>query len=355
MQLFAPQSLEVLVADIFAHLGMSATNGKRLAELLVENDLYGKETHGCMRVSNYCSLLEAGMVNAMPRIRVIKDHMATAVIDGDNGFGHLVGLQALEEAASRARIYGVGIVVAKHSGHLGALGRLVNRLSDQGLIAMIASSTTYVVTPQGGRVATLGNNPVAVAVPTRSLPIIIDVSWSVSSRGRIILSARKNSPIPAGWAVDEDGRPTIDAQQALEGALLPVGGHKGYVLALAVELLTAALGGEATSGPPGFIHPPEKNRPLNFCHIAAAVMPSAFIDENDFFRQVEAVAKRMRETQPTEGGQGVRIPGERGFSLSAERRANGIPLEASTVRQLQRQADKFGLKMPSPIVQRNSN
>jgi ureidoglycolate dehydrogenase (NAD+) len=135
-------------------------------------------------------------------------------------------------------------------------------------------------------------------------------------------------------------------QQALEGALLPVGGHKGYVLALAVELLTATLGGEGTSGPPGFIHPPEKNRPLNFCHIAAAVIPSAFIDEDDFFDQVEAVAARMRQTPPAEGGNGVRIPGERGFSLAAERRANGTPLAESTVRKLQSLANKFGFKMP---------
>lgn len=355
MPLFTPKSLEIFVAQIFIHLGMSPTEGTQLAELLVENDLHGKETHGCMRVPNYCSLLEAGVINPTPRIRVVKDQMATAVIDGDNGFGHLVGLQALEEAASRARTYGIGIVVAKHSGHLGALGRLVNRVSDQGLIGMIASNTSFVVTPTGGRDATLGNNPVAIAVPTKALPVIIDVAWSVSSRGRIILAAAKNSPIPPGWAVDEDGHPTVDAQLALKGALLPVGGHKGYVLALAVELLTATLGGEATSDPPGFIHPPERNRPLNFCHIAAAVVPSAFIDEEDFLRQVEAVATRMQATPRAEGSKGVNIPGERGFSLAAERRVNGIPLAGPTTQQLQRQADKLGLKMPVPIYQRNSD
>ena len=349
MLLFKPKSLVIFIAEIFTKYGMPRIEGTKLAKLLIENDLYGKDTHGCMRVPNYCSLLEAGVVNPAPRIRVLKDHLATAVIDGDNGFGHLVGLRALNEAVSRARTYGIGVVVAKRSGHLGALGRLVHQVSDQGLIGMIASSTSYLVTPTGGRNATLGNNPIAIAVPTKSIPIIIDVSWSVSSRGRIILAADKNSPIPPGWAVDEDGRPTVDAKQALRGALLPVGGHKGYVLALAVELLTAALGGEVTADPPGSIHPPERNRPLNFCHVAAAMMPSAFINEEDFFVQVEAVAKRMQETPSVEGGKGVRIPGERGFSLSAERSVNGIPIAEPTIQKLQYQADKLGLKMPAPI------
>jgi len=347
MPLFKSKSLEIFITEIFTHYGMSRIEAIKLAELLIENDLHGKDTHGCMRVPDYCSLLEAGVVNAVPKIRVLKDHLATAVIDGDNGFGHLVGMRALDEAASRARVYGIGIVVAKRSGHLGALGQLVYRISAQGLIGMIGSSTSYLVAPTGGQYATLGNNPIAIAVPTKTRPIIIDVSWSVSSRGRIILAADRNSPIPYGWAIDEDGHPTVDAKQALKGALLPVGGHKGYVLALAVELLTAALGGEVTSGPPGFLHPPEKNRSLNFCHIAAALMPSAFINEEDFLVQVEAVKKRMQETPAAEGGKGVRIPGERGFSLSAELRVNGIPLAGPTIQQLQSIALKLGLKMPA--------
>jgi len=353
--LFKPEALEIFLTEVFTRLGMPPSEGAKLAELLIENDLHGKETHGCMRVADYCSLLEAGAVNPAPRIRVIKDHLASAVMDGDNGFGHLVGLRALEESASRARTYGIGIVVAKRSGHLGALGSLVRRISDQGLIGMIASNTSHVVSPFGGRSATLGNNPIAIAVPTRSLPIIIDVAWSVSSRGRIILAAAKNSPIPPDWAVDAEGHPTVDAAQALKGALLPLGGHKGYVLALAVELLTAALGGEVTSGPPGFIHPPERNRPLGFCHIAAAMMPSAFINAEDFLEQVEAVVKRMRETPAVGSSKGVRIPGDRASSLAVGRRANGIQLAGPTTQKLQRLAEKLGVKMPSPIDQRNSN
>lgn len=319
-----PERITEFAAGALSRFGVPDNDARLVAETLIEAELQGQSSHGLMRLPLLLRRLDAGWINPRPRLRVAGGRSAAALLDGDNGLGAVVGARAAEVAVERAQAYGVGVVAARHSNHLGALGFYVRRICGQGMAGLAFSNSAPAMAPPGGRRAYLGTNPIAAAFPTSGEPVVVDMATSQVARGRILNAARATEPIPEGWAVDAKGRPTTDPQAAIQGSLTPLGGDKGFALALVVEALSGVLPG-AAMGPEvgGTYVAAEKLSDVGHCFVA--LDPEAFAP--GFAERMDRLATGVKEF-------GGRVPGERRLAERARRRAGGLDVPEPLVHEL---------------------
>ena len=342
---YPAESLEEFAARLLRRLDLPQEDAAITARALVQADLEGVETHGLGRLPNYVARLRRGLVNPRPQMRLVRQVGATGLLDADNGMGQVAAYRAMQEAIRLAETLGTGWVAVTHSNHFGAASFYVQQAVAAGMLGLAFSNTPPGMAPTGGRRATLGTNPVGIGVPLGDQPpLIVDLATSAAARGQVIKAAREGKAIPGDWAIDAEGQPTTDPAAALKGALLPLGGAKGYALALAVEALCGVLTGAnmATQMPSFFDN---WDTPSNVGHMLGAFSIRAFMDEpTEFDRRAEWLADEVRAT-PAAGGQaGVRLPGERRAQLAAERRAQGVALAPATVQQLDALAAELGVE-----------
>ena len=238
------EELRGLAERAFAAHGVAAADAADTARILVLGDLFGHATHGVSRVESYCERIGLGGINAHARPRIDKPAAAIALVDGDNGLGPVVGMAALRTAMEDARECGVGIAFARASNHFGAIAPYCWLAAHEGFASVIGSNSTPTIAPTGGSEARVGNSPLGFGVPDpRGDPIILDMAMSVVARARIRNALKRGEAIPPTWGTDKEGAPTTDPQAALDGFLLPIGGYKGYGLALIVDLFAGLLSG----------------------------------------------------------------------------------------------------------------
>jgi LDH2 family malate/lactate/ureidoglycolate dehydrogenase len=235
-----------LAARVLSSRGVPRADAQATARILVTGDLLGVHTHGVDRAATYAERISAGGVNPVPAVSAERVAPAIVKVDGDNGLGPVVGMRALQEAMAVAGELGAGIALARRSNHFGAIAPYALIAAENGFASIIGSNASTTIAPTGGRAARLGNNPLAFCVPNPGgRPFLLDMALSVAARAKIREAANAGRPIPDTWATDKDGRPTTDPKAALDGFLQPVGGHKGYGLALAVDLFAGLLSGGA--------------------------------------------------------------------------------------------------------------
>ena len=240
------QALTDLVVRALGAYGLSPGDALKTARVLVLADLFGISTHGVSRVEAYGERLDLGGIATAPAISVEKPAAGIALVDGGNGVGPLVGMTALEAATSAAEVNGIGVAFARGSNHFGPVSPYNFMAAEKGFASIIGSNATTTIAPWGGKDARLGNSPVGFGIPNPGGdPIILDIAISMAARAKIRAAATRGVPIPETWATDRDGKPTTDAKAALDGFLLPIGGHKGYGLALIVDLFAGLLSGAA--------------------------------------------------------------------------------------------------------------
>jgi LDH2 family malate/lactate/ureidoglycolate dehydrogenase len=339
---YAEAELHGFAAAVLASVGTPDAHAAIVASCLVDADRRGVATHGLIRLPSYVTDVHAGRVDAAVTPWIIRDDGPTATVDGCAGFGAVTGVFAMDEAIDRAERYGAGVVTARRCNHLGALSFYSLRAAASGLVGIAATSTPAVMAPTGGSEARIGNNPLSVAAPRAAgKPLFcLDVAQSAVSRGRIKLAQLAQEPIPEGWALDATGAPTTDPTAALAGALLPIGGHKGYGLALAVEVLAGVLAG-------GDVGPELVNASLTGASTSSAATrtgtvgsfylaldPNRFLDSGAFVDRVEGVVAWMTSTPPAVGASEVVVPGEPEARAEADACANGIPLNVATAEAL---------------------
>lgn len=327
--------LTALATRAFAGLGITAPHAADAARVLVLADLFGHHTHGVSRIESYGERLALGGINPAPSLRVEGAAPAVAAIDGDNGLGPVVGMHALRAAMERAREHGVGVAFARRSNHFGAVAPYCFLAAQEGFASLVCSNASTTMAPTGGREARLGNSPIGFGVPhPGGDPIILDMAMSVVARAKIREALKRGAAIPQTWATDRDGRPTADAAAALEGFLLPIGGYKGYGLALIVDLLAGVLSGAAY-----------------LTHVKSwSEEPEAPQDLGHFFLLVDArrlgspqwLADRMRDfaailhaTPPSDAASPVLVPGEREMASLARQRLEGMSVDPATLRALE--------------------
>jgi len=341
---FAASDVEGFLTDAFVALGVPNRDARVVAELMVQADLQGHDTHGTFRLQQYSRRLRDGGTNARPNITVIADRDATAVVDGDNGLGHLAMLFAAELAMEKAERHGIGWVGVRNGNHAGPASLYVRKPLERDMIGLYgAVGSANHVPPWGGTDLLLGTNPIAIAVPAgEEPPLVLDMATTVAAAGKIKTLAQRGEAMPEGWMVGRDGKPLTDPSRQKEGFLLPIGGPKGYGLALAIGLLAGVLNGAAL-GKDVVDFTADTASPTNTGQFFAAISIEAFGDPGQFKQTVDAVFRDMRASPALPGQDAVRIPGDRSLAVFRERSASGIPLHPNLVGVLRTIADDLGL------------
>jgi LDH2 family malate/lactate/ureidoglycolate dehydrogenase len=323
----AAPKLTAFVTRAFVAAGLPEPDAKATAELMVEADLRGSDTHGVIRLPIYVRRIRAGGVNAKPNIRVVSERASAALIDGDNGMGHLVMHRAAQLAIEKAKATGIGWVGARMSNHAGPAALYATMPLQHDMIGLyFAVGSNNHLPPWGGGENLLGTNPMAVAVPAQDEPaIVLDMAPTVAAYGKVRLKAQRGEPMPVGWMIDRDGKPLTDAKRADEGYLLPIGDYKGYGLSLIIGILAGALNGAAL-GRDVVDFVKETGKATNTGHAVAAIGIEAFMPPQQFKRAVDAVIRDIRGSQKLPGVERIYLPGEQSHAKFLERRANGVPM-----------------------------
>ncbi|CAB3391430.1 Ldh family oxidoreductase [Kyrpidia spormannii] len=343
------RSLNGLVQSLLQGVGVPTEDAAVAAEVLVGTSLDGVDTHGITRLPVYLSRLQDRQINPAPSIARERTGASFGRVDGDNGLGQVVGAQAMEFASQMAQETGVGLVAVRRSNHFGAAGYYCAWAAQRGLVALVVTNTPPAIPPWGGRKPFFGTNPVAFGFPAPTFPIVVDLSASAVARGHIILAAQRGEPIPADWAVDEEGRPTEDPQRALQGALLPVGGAKGYALAVAVEMMAGVITGAAVGPGVGWMY--EKTGvPADVGHFLIVFDPFRFIPPDEYEQRVSSLIEQVHGAERAAGVNEIFLPGERRRRTREQRLKEGIPVDPKLWEELILWARRLDLDFPEPEI-----
>lgn len=337
------------IRQAFVRLGLPPHDAETVAGLMAEADLQGSDGHGITRLPQYARRIRAGGFNVKPNIHVVHDYPATAVIDGDNGMGHLVMKRAAELAIAKARITGIGWVNARFSNHAGPASLYASMPLAHDMIGLyFAVGNANHLPPWGGLDMLLSTNPVAAAIPAgNERPIVLDMATTVAAYGKVKTKALRGEQMPEGWMIDREGKPLTDPTRADEGMLLPLGGmeagYKGYGLALVIGLLAGTLGGAAMGKDVvDFNH--DDDSVTNTGQAIAAINIAAFGDIAVFKASVDRLIGDMRGGARIPGVERIYVPGERSHETRQRRTRDGIPVARALMSNLDKLADELGLK-----------
>src|SRR5215471_1723025 len=354
-KVFPVEMLMEFCTRVFLHLGVPKDDAKQAAEVLARADLRGIDSHGVGRMHTYFDMLTLGRINPTPKIKIVRSTPSTATIDGDNGLGLVVGPQANHIAMDMAEKYGTGWVSVCNTNHFGIAGYYVLQALERDLIGWAMTNSTKLVAPLWGADRMLGTNPIAIAFPGKEEPpIVIDLATSAAAYGKIEIAMRKDADIPTGWLITQEGMPTTKPKDVIDGgAMLPLGsdrehgGHKGYALAMMVDILCGPLSG-ANWGPfaPPFalrLEIPKRSVGKGIGHFFGAMRIDGFIDADEFKRQIDEYIRVFRATKPAPGTNGPLIPGDPEREAEQVRRKNGVPLILPVIEELREISRKIGV------------
>ena len=321
--------LEAFIARAFEAVDISAAEAGSIALLMTRADLQGSEGHGVFRLPQYIRRIRGGAVNVKPRIRVAREAAGMALVDGDNGMGHLVMRYAAEKAIEKAKTAGVAWVGVKWSNHAGPASLYAAMPLEHDMIGLyLAVGNANHLPAWGGLDMLLSTNPISVAVPAGvEPPIVLDMATTVAAYGKVKTKAQRGETMPEGWMMDRQGRPLTDPRRANEGFLLPIGGYKGYGLALIFGLLAGTLNG-AAMGRDVVDFNADDTTATNTGHAIVAINVASFQPVSEFKQSVDALIRDLRNSERLPGVDRIRLPGEGSHATRDERTRNGIPLPA---------------------------
>jgi L-2-hydroxycarboxylate dehydrogenase (NAD+) len=336
--------LRYFIASAFEVVGMPGADARTVAGLMAEADLQGSEGHGVIRLGPYLKRIRSGGINLTPDIRVVKERAAMALIDGDNAMGHLVMKRAAELAIEKARTAGIAWVGTQWSNHAGPASLYARMPLAHDMIGLyFAVGNANHVPPWGGLDMLLSTNPIAAAIPAaEEPPIVLDMATTVAAYGKVKAKAARGEMMPEGWMIDREGKPLTDPKRAGEGFLLPIGGYKGYGLALVVGLLAGTLNG-AAMGKNVIDFNQDFETPTNTGQAILAIDPSAFGEIAEFKASVDTLIRDMRASERMPGVDFIRLPGDRGHATTLAQRADGIALPINLMNTLDRLAEQLDI------------
>ena len=323
----AVEALRDFAAAAFERVGLRPRDARAVAELMAEAELQGSEGHGMMRLPHYVRRIRAGGVNVAPNIRIVEERAATALVDGDNGMGHLVMKRAAEIAIAKARTAGSAWVGTRCSNHAGPASLYARMPLAEGMVGLyLAVGSANHLPPWGGLDMLLSTNPIAVAIPAlEEPPVVLDMATTVASMGKVKTKMQRGEPLPEGWMVDREGKPITDSKRGFEGLLLPIGGYKGYGLSLVFGLLAGTLNG-AAMGRDVVDFNADDTTATNTGQAILAIDPAAFGDPTGFRRRVDALVRDLRGSDRMPGVERIWMPGEQSFEKRRENERAGIPI-----------------------------
>lgn len=339
------EKLQAFMQEVFVRVGLPADEAQIEAEVLVWANLRGVDSHGVLRIEWYLELIDKGIMNLRPNIRVERESPATIIIDADHALGPVVTTKAMRRVIEKAKNVGIGWGLIRNTTHQGAMGYYPLMAAREGLAGIVIVNGPPSMAPFGSAALGVHNTPIAICVPGRSRPLLLDIALSVAAGGKLRFAKDRGTSIPQGWALDKNGKPTTDPY--LASILLPIAGPKGSGLALMFECLTGLMVGDP------LLEPSLKKEPGADTHrqhgIVAAIDIGAFTDVEAYRDHVDAIVTEIKKLPLVEGASEILVPGELEDRTQDERVRNGIPLPDGTLQKLKIAGDRFGVPLPECI------
>jgi len=341
----AANELQSLVCSVFAVAGCKSGEAEAVARRLVGANLVGHDSHGVMQVPRYVKWIETGKVVPNQPVQTVVDHDVFAIVDGQFGFGQVMGEHAMELAIEKSRQFGIGMVGLRNSGHLGRIGDWAEVAADAGCVSLHFVNTSglgILVTPHGGYDARLSANPIAVGVPRNNAPhIVLDISTAIIAEGKIRVAYNKGEELPENCVLDANGHPTVDPGVFYgppRGAILPFGGHKGYGLGIIAEVLAGAFSAASCSNP---------NNATRLANNMLSIVldPSRVQSSDSFHSELERFIEYVKSSRTVTPNGDILLPGEIEARNRAQRLSHGIELDQTTWGNLVEVAREIGVRM----------
>src|SRR6266481_9562374 len=342
----AAAAIKSFMTDAFSACGLPAADAAITAGAMLDADLSGSDAHGIFRLPGYVRILKNGHINVRADIRVIERGPATALVDGDNGMGHLVMTYVANKAVEIARETGIAWVGARRSNHAGAASTYAAIPLEHGMIGIYSAvSGSNFMAPWGGAEPLLGTNPIAVAIPAgEEAPVVLDIATSVASNGAIRTYAKEGRPMPVSWVISrEDGEPITDGKRLAEGLFVPVGTYKGSGLAIVLGLLGGPLN-RAAFGRDVRDSATEQIRETNTGHFVIALDVARFLPLDTFKAEIDRHVHDLATSKRLPGVDEIRIPGQGRVQRRADRAQNGVPVAPLLIKQVDEMAGPLGIK-----------
>jgi ureidoglycolate dehydrogenase (NAD+) len=335
------------VTEALVAVSASPESARTVADTLIDAELRGVTSHGMSLLPYYVQFIRKGVVNPRPHITRPVDAGPIAILDGDLGFGQVVAIEAVDIAVTKAQEYGIGVVSARRASHTGALAYYANRIATRSCLGIVISQGQNAMAPTGGARKMVGNNPIAYAFPTRrGVPLSLDMALSVAAGMKVVANQQIGRPLPDGWLFDAEGLPTNDPQvfnpfSPEGGSLVPIGGHKGYGLAIAHDILAGVLSGGRFGlglGAPGF------------SLFVQAINIEHFTPMAEYFDRIEALIKQIKDSPRASGSAGIFVPGERSHVRRSAALTEGIVLDSGTIVTLRKVAGDLRVEPIEPMT-----
>jgi LDH2 family malate/lactate/ureidoglycolate dehydrogenase len=333
-------------SDIAMAAGVERADAEVLADSLVAADLAGTSTHGLSRLAIYVKRIRKGLIDPRAKLTVERERAGTLAVDAGNGLGQVQARKVLDRLVPMARNCGVASATIRNSQHFGAVSYYCNLAADQNMILLATTSCEPAMSPEGACAAFFGTNPIAASFPTgKGFHVKIDLATSLVARGNIIAAQKKGQPIPEGWALDPEGNATTDPSQALLGTVLTMAGHKGYALALLVEVLSSVLSGAAIGPDIGSMYK-NLDRKQDVGHFFCLLDIEAFLDIAEFRRRIDETIDRIKSCRRRPGVEEILIPGERSARKTRASLEEGVRLDRATFDELRQLSLELGVNVP---------
>ncbi|CAG2153656.1 Ldh family oxidoreductase [Cupriavidus numazuensis] len=331
---------------VLESLGVPSEDAHLLADSLVVAELWGHSSHGMLRLPWYVERLRSGVMTAVTRPEIVMDGGAVTVMDGQHGIGQVLSAKAVELGVDRARKHGISAVGVRNSNHFGTAAYFTRMAAKQGCVAILATNASPAMAPWGGKAKSIGTNPWSIAAPAGSRGIaVMDIANTAVARGKIYLAAERGVEIPDTWAADEEGVPTTNAKEAIHGLILPMAGHKGYVISFMMDVLAGVLTGSHFGS--NVAGPYEANRPSGCGHLLITIDINSTMALADFEQRMEALIDEVKAVPKAHGIEEIFFPGELEDRNTAQLNEAGISLADTTWQSMAKLAAETGTALPT--------
>ena len=342
-QFVSGEALIEFSRQAFVACGVGAEAAQVTARHLIGADMRGVDTHGIVRLPLYISRIQKGLIAARAEPIVIRESATTAVMDAQNALGQWSANQAMRRAIDKARDHDLGAVTVRHSNHYGAAAEYALLAAAEGMIGITTTNTAPLMPPKGGAARRVGNNPLSIGVPSDlEAPLTLDIAFSVVAAWNLMLAHQRGEKVPFGWALDSEGKPTDDPYAGFVGGgtLQPIADHKGFGLAMMMDVLTGVLsGGHFATQTRGL----KSDEPVEVCHFMLVINVEAFMPLAQFNERVGQLVSLMKSTPRAEGVNEIMVPGEPEHRKYLIRHAEGIGIEEALLDELRSMASDLGI------------
>ncbi|WP_422484962.1 Ldh family oxidoreductase [Gudongella sp. DL1XJH-153] len=338
------QVLKLYCKKLFINAGVPEDDAEIASDNLVDANLHGVDSHGVSRMGIYLKRIREGVDKPVCNLDIENELPATASINANASIGSPVGYRAMKMAIEKARETGIAFVTVKGSNHIGTAAYYSRLAIENDMIGFSATNGAARMAPWGGKEALLGTNPFAVGIPAgKERPIVADMATSLVARGKIILAAKNDQEIPLGWAIDKNGKPTTNAQEGLDGTVLPFGGPKGYGIALLIDILCGILSGSSFGKHINDMYADFEN-PTNIGNVFGVINIEKFVPIEYFKSNIDQLIQEVKSSPKADGISEIYLPGEIEALKKEDRLENGIPVTRAVLEELREEGEKLGVE-----------